>query len=176
MSDIGNQFLSNYAKLYSATSANQGSGARGWSPEVGVYSAFVTGMRVQEGSFKIKADNSEYSADVITFQYTLFDDPGSPDSPRSFYGSPFVLPHNPEEIKPEGQQMRISISLSRLKGHMLTILGPSGVSDNARADLLRCQSLVDEGVVAVRVDVRPSGKTGEYKEEFLTQRLSSTSA
>ncbi len=174
MSDIGNQVLTNYAKLYSTASANQGSGGRGWSPEVGIYSAFVTGIRAQEGVFKIKDDNSEHAADVITFEYTLFDDPGSPEAPRSFLGSPFVLPHNPEDVKQDNQRQRINIALGRLKGHMSTILGASELTDNARADLLRCRDAVADGSVAVRVNIKPSGKTGDWKEEFLTERLSTS--
>jgi hypothetical protein len=133
---INNAALSAFNSEMKTLSADTDGGYNSWFPDEGMYDCTINGIYLGECTAKEWIDNEpkEHDGILVKFNYTLLDDPGSPDNPRSFDGSPFILPAGgASAYSSEKAQKQLERTLKRLKGHLCVMLDMSDIPDVSAA-------------------------------------------
>jgi hypothetical protein len=158
-----------------SASADTDGGYNSWFPDAGEYDCVIEGLYIGECTGKewVDGNATEYPGTLIKFNFRLIDDPGSPESPRAFDGSPFILPVNgPDVLQTEKGQNQLNRTISRLKGHLSSILGMQEIPDLAAA-LSQVEKTLQSEPIAVKVKanvwVSQAGK--KYNTEYISSRL-----
>jgi len=172
---ISTNALSAFNSNMAAASADTSGGYNAWFPDEGEYDCIIEGVFMTECTGKewIDGNPTEYDGTLIKFNFRLIDDPGSPEAPRSFDGSPFILPVNgPDALQTEKGQKNLDRTLGRLKGHLTTILKMSDIPDLGAA-INTVEETLQTDPIAVKVKTTsynaPNGKT--YNTEYISSRL-----
>ena len=164
--------FANMTTDFAAAQADQGLGSLGEWPAKGEHACYVLGMNVQNGTFRQTSDKQEFPAISVQFHYQLCEDPDRTE-PLVWNGAPMTIPNDASVLTHEGSQIRARIELSRLKGHLKTILGydPTdlGSAYEEVSDKLNGDSTV---ACMVRCNYTERG-TSTYKSEYLQSLLGS---
>ena len=164
--------FANMTTDFAAAQADQGLGSLGEWPAKGEHACYVLGVNVQPGTFRQTSDKQEFPAISVQFHYQLCEDPDRTE-PLVWNGAPMTIPNDASVLTHEGSQIRARIELSRLKGHLKTILGydPTdlGSAFEEVSDKLNGDSTV---ACMVRCNYTERG-TSTYKSEYLQSLLGS---
>lgn len=164
-------FAAHNAMLASTQPSFGGGSANQWWPDAGQHDVFVIGLVVRDGT--MRHSGVEYPSKLLTFQYRLVEDPGSPAEPRTFSGAPVNIPLDANVAQ---QSQAVQINMGRLKGILQVVLGEKFVGNDLDASLSMVQSLLDDpdATVAARCSIQANlDKQGkEWKKEYLVTRLS----
>ena len=170
---ISNETKAVFANLQSdfeTAQADQGMGSLGEWPSKGEHACYVLGMNAQNGTFRQTDDKQEFPAISAQFHYSLCEDPDRTE-PLSWKGAPMTIPHDPSLLTHEGSQTRARIELSRLKGHLKTILGYEPTDLGSAFEEVEAKLNGDSTVACtVRCQYTERGTT-TYKSEYLMTLL-----
>jgi len=170
---ISNETKAIFANLQSdfeTANADQGMGSLGEWPAKGEHACYVLGMNVQNGTFRQTSDKQEFPAISVQFHYQLCEDPDRTE-PLIWNGAPMTIPTDPSVLTHEGSQIRAKIELSRLKGHLKTILGYEPTDLGAAFEEVESKLNGDSTVACmVRCQYTERG-TSTYKSEYLQTLL-----
>ena len=173
MSSINASALSAFNQQMQSTPANTDGGYDTWFPEDGVYDCSVTSIFMKECNAPEWVENEkvDHEGVLIKFTFQLIDDPGSPASPRSFEGSPFILPVNGmDAFKTEQGQKKLVKTLGRLKGHLTVLLGMSECPD-LHGSLGEIESRLQTESIEARV--KCSSWTSQSNKTYNTEYVNS---
>jgi hypothetical protein len=167
--------LSSFNSALNTTNAINEGGYNNWFPDPGSYDCSLEAITLNECNSKEWIDGvaTEHPAIMIKFVFRLIDDPGQPDSPRSFEGSPFILPNaGPDAFSTEQALNRLQKTMGRLKGHLTKVLGMSDVPDLGASLQAAMDKLQTEPVmVKVETTSYTSNKGNTYNTEFIKDTL-----
>jgi len=133
---INNTALSAFNNEMKTVTADNDGGYNSWFPDVGTYDCTINGVYMGECKAKewINGDPVEHEGILIKFNYTLIEDPGSADNPRSFEGGPFILPAGGASVYTDDKaKANLERNLKRLKGHLCVMLGMQEIPDVSAA-------------------------------------------
>ena len=169
---INNETKSMFAGMQSvfATAQAESGGAAPW-PAQGEHECYLIGLHCDTGTFR-QSDGQEFPAATVQFEYELVDDPDRP-SPLQWKGAIFNLPSDPSQITLDGSRKRAEIEMSRLKGHLKTVLGRE--PSNLVSDIEEVVNMIGDQSSALVTKVfcqyrEVNGRT--YRTEYIRDLLS----
>lgn len=163
--------LSSFNSAMNTTNAVNEPGFNTWFPDPGNYDCSLEGIYIGECTTKewIDGTANEYPGTMVKFTYRLIDDPGQPDSPRSFDGAPFIFPNGgPDTFTTEQAQNRLQKNTARFKGHLTMLLGMQDIPDVGAA-VTTIQEKVQTEPVMVKLECTSytSPKGNVYNTEYI---------
>ena len=174
MSSIQNQTKAIFSQMqsdFSQANADQGLGSLGEWPPAGEHNCYVLDvMTSHDRTFRQSSDGQEFPAATVQFTYQLCDDPDRAE-PLVFKGAPMTLCGDPTQLTHEGSQIRNRIEMSRLKGHLKTLLSREPNDIAADLDEISTRLNGEEAVAAVvRCQYTERG-TRTYRSEYIQTLL-----
>jgi len=155
---------------FETAKADQGMGSLGEWPAKGEHACYVLGVNVSQGTFRQTDDKQEFPAVSVQFHYQLCEDPDRTE-PLIWNGAPMTIPQDASVLTHEGSQIRARIELSRLKGHLKTILGYEPNDLSSAFEEVESKLTGDATVACViRCNYTERGTT-TYKSEYLMTLL-----
>lgn len=172
---INSNALSAFNTTLATAKADTDGGYNSWFPDPGEYDCLLESIFIGECTGKewVDGNANEYPGTLIKFNFRLIDDPGSPESPRSFDGSPFILPVNgPDVFQTEKGQNNLNRTMNRLKGHLTSVLRMNEIPDLGAA-ISQIEKTLQSEPIAVKVKATSwtsqNGKT--YNTEYISSRI-----
>jgi len=156
---------------FDSVQADQGLGSLGEWPPKGEHNCYVIGVNITESKFRVTGTGKEIPSVSVQFNYQMIEDPDRPE-PLAFRGAPMNIPADLTEIDHEGSQIRARIEMSRLKGHIKTLLSYDPADMEAAFEEVETLLNGDNTVAAVVRCQYTERNDRTYRTEYLQSLLS----